>query len=133
MVAAQARQVEVQAFLLGEPQQLVEPGQRLLVGLVRAVHELAELQVDANGVGSQLLHLAEVRLEGRPLLVPIVLDEPPLVIVVVVEAPQHEGATGRVEDESLLVLGDGDPRHLVRLRLGSVPCRGCGRFRGRLC
>src|SRR5262249_40441644 len=40
------------------------------------------------------------------------------VVVVVVEAPGQERATGRVVGEPLLVLGDNNPRHLVRLRLG---------------
>src|SRR5262249_45757033 len=56
--------------------------------------------------------------DGGPLVLPIVLDEPPFLVVVVVEAPGHEGATGRVVGEPLLVLGDSNPRHLVRLRLG---------------
>jgi hypothetical protein len=113
VVAAQARQVEVQPQPLGQSHQLAELVERLAVRLVRGVHELAELQVDPDHVGPQLLHLAEVRLHGGPLVVPIILDQPAPVVVVVVEAPRHEGPTGRVEDEPLLVLGDGDPGHLV--------------------
>jgi hypothetical protein len=92
VVAAQARQVEVQPQPLGQGQQLAEAVQRLGVGLVRAVHELAELQVDPDHVGPQLLHLTEVSLHRGPFVFPIVFDEPPFVVVVVVEAPRHEGA-----------------------------------------
>jgi hypothetical protein len=118
VIAPQARQVEVEAVLLGQLQQLAQAVQRLGVGAVRAVQEPAELQVDPDDVGPELLHLGEVGLDGGPLVLPVVLDQPPLGVVVVVEAPRHEGASGRGEDEPLLVLGDGDPRHLVRPGLG---------------
>ena len=99
------------------------------IGFLRAGHELAKLQVDPDDVGPQLLHLAEVRLDGGPLVFPIVFDEPPLVVVVVVEAPGHEGATGGVEDEPFFVLGNLHPGHLVRLRLGRH-ATGEGRYQG---
>ena len=46
---------------------------------------------------------SEVRLDAGPLSFPIIFNQPPLVIVVVVETPRHEGATRRAEDERLLV------------------------------
>jgi hypothetical protein len=46
VVAPQAGQVEIDADVLGQTDQLREPAQGLLVRFVRTVQELAELQMD---------------------------------------------------------------------------------------
>jgi len=51
----------------------------------------AELEMDADYVRPKLLHFFEVLDDGRPFLVPIVLNQPTAAfLVIVVEAPRCE-------------------------------------------
>jgi hypothetical protein len=52
MVAAQARRVEIQSYSLGQFKELAESVQRLSVGLLRAVHEFADLQMDLDHIST---------------------------------------------------------------------------------
>jgi hypothetical protein len=48
-----------------------------------------------------------------PFLIPIILDEPPLGVMVIVESSRNDSLVRRFQGETVLVLGDGNPRHLV--------------------
>ncbi len=111
VVAAQAGQIEVQPLALGQLQQFCQAVERLRIGLVRPLQKLAQLQVNANDIGAELLHLGEILLDFGPFRVPVIFEKPPLLIVIIVEAPGQEPTTGLVEDEMLFVPGELHPLH----------------------
>ena len=63
--------------------------------------------MNADHVGAEVLHLAEVLPDLRPLGRPIVLQQPALFVVIVIEAPSHEGGP-ILQNKAALVLGDAD-------------------------
>src|SRR6202047_961517 len=91
--------------------------QCLLVWLAQTFHELAKLQVDADDVGPQLLHLSEVGLDLGPLGFPIVFEEASLVVVVVIETEGDKRTTRRIENKPSMVLGDLNERPFGSLDL----------------
>jgi hypothetical protein len=65
--------------------------------------------MNANHIGSQIFHFLKVRGNGRPLVVPIVLEESPLGIVVVVEAPGDELPSRFFPNKSPAIIRNADP------------------------
>src|SRR4051812_6364936 len=58
-------------------------------------HKLAQLEVDANHVGAESLHLLEIAHDSRPISLPIVLDELSALIVIVIKTPWDKGSVRR--------------------------------------
>jgi hypothetical protein len=88
-----------------------EPGELLegcLVRLVGRFHELRHLQVNADDVRPELAHLGEIFLDLRPFGVPVILDQSPLFVVVVIEAPGDESLFRRFENEASFVVRNAD-------------------------
>ena len=109
VVAAEARQIEVQTSILSQRHQSIKLLQRMFIRLVGGLHKLAELKVDADYVRPKLLHLLEVFLDGPPFVVPIVFNQPPAGIVVVVESPRDKLVTGLFQCERPLVITNTNP------------------------
>ena len=108
MVTAQAGHVEVEAGLLGKPYELAQPREVRLVGPIGGFHEPGELEVDPHDVGAEGLHLPEVLDDGRPLLAPVVFQQPAGVVAVVIEPPDHHPLVRPRADEVRLVLARSD-------------------------
>ncbi len=113
VVARQPGQIEVQVHAFRQLHNLSESGQRGFVRLIRLLHELAELKVEADDVGAEILHLPEILLDLRPLRCPVVLQQPALLVVVVVEAPRDKRAA-IVQNETAFVIGDSNEFHRSR-------------------
>src|SRR5262249_12406514 len=92
---------------LGQPHEFCEPRQVEFVRLGGRIHELRKLQMDAHDVGTEVLHLQEVLLYRRPVRIPIVLNQPKLVISVIIEAPWNEGFTRGCENKTSAIVGNG--------------------------
>jgi hypothetical protein len=116
VVAAEAGEIDVKPVRLRKFQELAQFRQRLLIRLVGRGHELAELDMNANDVGAERLHLGEVALDRVPIGVPIILDQSPFGIVIVIEAPGGELLAGFLEHETLCIFGDANAFQRRRLR-----------------
>ena len=116
-IAAQPGHVEVEARLLGERQEPLQLHERPLVRPIGTLHEPVELEVDADHGRAQGPHFPEVFLDLAPLGLPVVLEEPPRLVVVVIEAPGRERPARLRELKALPVGRNPDP--LRRRRAGA--------------
>src|SRR5262249_37743022 len=66
--------------------------------------EFCDLKVHAHDIRTQRLHLMKILLHGRPIILPVILDQPALVIAIVIEAPWNE-SFGCAGDEKAVLLG----------------------------
>jgi hypothetical protein len=62
----------------------------MLSWLLGTLHELAELQMDSDDIGPQLLHLSKGRFNGGPILVPLIFEQFAIAFMVIVESPGHK-------------------------------------------
>jgi len=95
--------------------QVQESGKLLwghLVGLLRGIHEFSGLQVNADNICAEGLHLPEVPDNGGPLLEPVVFEKSS--VVVVVEAPGDEVGARSGAYKARAVLGGADQLKLSR-------------------
>jgi hypothetical protein len=69
--------------------------------------------MDADNIGAQLPHLAEVGLDLGPFLFPIILDQPALLVVIVIEPPGRECLLRSGKYKAVTIVGDADSREVV--------------------
>jgi hypothetical protein len=81
------------------------------VGLVQPLHELPELKMDTDDVRPKTLHLPEVGNDLGPLVLPVILQQPAVLIAVVVEPPRDEPDARCRQDEAAMVVCDLDILH----------------------
>src|SRR5579871_1702370 len=105
-VAAQASQIEVKTGPLCQIQEFAEPIERLRVRPVGPIHELAELEMDADNVGPEPFHVAKIAGNRRPVRVPEILDQSSRVPVI--EAPGREWLARSSQYKPFAILGHAD-------------------------
>jgi len=74
--------------------------------------------MDANDVCPEFLHLPEIGDDLGPIVLPVILQQPAVLIVVVVEPPGDEPDARRSQDEASMIVGDPDT-----LERGFAPTR----------
>ena len=86
----------------------------LVTKLIGSFHEVRDLEVNADDVGTERLDLAEVLDHGRPLVEPVLFQETPLAVVVVVDSPGEEALVVLAANEVLPV----QPHAALRMASG---------------
>ena len=109
VVAREPRQIQIEALLFRQSDEVGQPVELSFHWLVFALHELAELKMNSHDVRAELLHLAKVCLDFVPLRVPVVFDQPPLLIVIVIKSPWDKWLLERGQYKFAPVLGNLDP------------------------
>src|SRR5207248_5520097 len=92
-------------------EQPVKLSERLRVGPVGAVHELAELEVNADHIGPESFHVPKIALDESPVGYPEIFDETSGVAVV--EAPGRQRLARGSADEALTIPGHDDALELT--------------------
>jgi hypothetical protein len=100
MITAQACQIEIQSGLGCQIQQASQGTERLRAGPIRNRQESPHLQMNPHYTGTELFHFTKVGDYFVPFAVPVVLDQPAGLVVIVIESPGNKPISGVSETES---------------------------------
>src|SRR5262249_32008914 len=85
-------------------------------------HEFGKLKMDANHIGAQVAHRAKVPFDFGPLAIPIIVEQPPFFVMVIIESQRRE-RLAVCADEAALVRRRGYPGKLSRVNREGRPCQ----------